>query len=207
MLMNIDNLVDKYDIQIKGVIHIGAHTGEEYDGYKKLGIQKMIFFEPMKKTFNILSENVDDTNDIILANVALGKEEKEVEMYVASNDQSSSILKSKLHLTQHPTISFNEKEKVHQTTLDIFFKSHGIKKEDYNFINIDVQGYELEVFKGAVSVLDSIEYVYAEVNRDEVYENCVKIEKLDAFLSVWDMTRVETDWAGDTWGDALFIRK
>ena len=29
----------------------------------------------------------------------------------------------------------------------------------------------------------------------------------DKFLSDYNMTRVETDWAGDIWGDALYIKK
>ena len=42
--------------------------------------------------------------------------------------------------------------------------------KDYNFINMDVQGYELEVLKGGTKVLEKVDYVYCEVNRDEVYE-------------------------------------
>jgi hypothetical protein len=76
-----------------------------------------------------------------------------------------------------------------------------------NFINIDVQGYELEVFKGSENLLNSIDYIITEVNRDEVYENCVRIESLDEFLSKYGFIRVETDWAGHTWGDALYIKK
>ena len=55
--------------------------------------------------------------------------------------------------------------------------------------------------------LKQIDYVYCEVNRDEVYENNAYVEEIDKFLSDYNMTRVETDWAGDIWGDALYIRQ
>jgi len=72
---------------------------------------------------------------------------------------------------------------------------------------MDVQGYELEVLKGGLETLKQVDYVYCEVNRDEVYENNAYVEEIDKFLSDYDMTRVETDWAGDIWGDALYIRQ
>ena len=33
------------------------------------------------------------------------------------------------------------------------------------------------------------------------------VEEIDKFLLDYNMTRVETDWAGDIWGDALYIKK
>jgi len=88
-------------------------------------------------------------------------------------------------------------------TLDSFFD----KETNYNFINIDVQGYELEVFKGGKKTLESIDYIMTEVNRDEVYKNCPRIEELDTYLSTYGFERVETTWDGGTWGDAFYIKK
>jgi hypothetical protein len=76
----------------------------------------------------------------------------------------------------------------------------------YNFLNIDVQGYELEVFKGAFGSLKNIDYIISEVNRDEIYEGCPHIDELDNFLIQFNLQRVETNWAGDTWGDAFYIK-
>ncbi len=123
-------------------------------------------------------------------------------MFVSSNNAlSSSILKPKVHLTQYTDIKFDEVEKVEMKTLD------GYGYTDYNFINMDVQGYELEVLKGGKETLNHVDYVYCEVNRDEVYEGNAYIEEIDEFLSSYNMERVETNWEGGTWGDALYIRK
>jgi len=64
----------------------------------------------------------------------------------------------------------------------------------------------LEVLKGGTKTLEHVDYVYCEVNRDEVYENNALVEELDEFLAGYGMKRVETDWAGEIWGDALYIR-
>ena len=188
---------------IKGAIHIGAHYGEELEDYIEEGIQDILLFEPLEENFNIVEKKAKDLNANIEGyQVALGTQrEGTTTMYVSDNEkQSSSILKPKVHLTHHPNVKFPTTEEVELATLDQYYCYN------YNFINMDVQGYELEVLKGATKTLEQISYVYCEVNRDEVYENNAYVEEIDEFLSKYNMERVETDWEGEIWGDALYIR-
>jgi FkbM family methyltransferase len=203
MLLNLDNLTEKYDLKIKGVLHIGAHVGQEYNTYQRLGINNVMFFEPVPSTFQRLKENVGD--NAILVNTALGNIEGEVEMFTETinEGQSSSVLQPDYHLVQHPNIQFNGKETVKITKLDNFIED----KDKYNFINVDVQGYELEVFKGGSEFLNTIDYIMTEVNRAELYKGCAKIEELDSFLSGYGFERVETTWDGGTWGDAFYVKR
>jgi len=198
MLLNLENLVKKYNLSIKGIIHIGAHFGEENNVYNKLNIKNRVFFEPLEKNYEKLVENV---KGYLTYKLALGNESKKVQMFVesANQGQSSSILKPLLHLSQYPHIQFNETEIVEMKRLDEI----NIDTKLYNFINIDVQGYELEVFKGATKTLESVDYIMSEVNRDEVYQGCVKINELIDFLKPYGFEMVEQDWAGQTWGDAF----
>jgi hypothetical protein len=53
---------------------------------------------------------------------------------------------------------------------------------NYNFINMDVQGYELEVLKGGAETLNHVDYVYCEVNRDEVYETMLILKSWMSIL-------------------------
>ena len=190
-------------MNIKGIIHIGAHYGEEISEYIDNGIQDIILFEPLVENFDILSKKVKTLNANIEGyQVALGSKKGDATMYVSDNEkQSSSVLKPKVHLTHHPHVKFPSTEDVEVHLLDDY------NSKDYNFINMDVQGYELEVLKGGTKTLEHVDYVYCEVNRDEVYENNAYVEELDEFLSEYNMKRVETDWAGDIWGDALYIRE
>jgi FkbM family methyltransferase len=203
MILSFDNILSKYNMNISGVIHIGAHYGEEVESYLNQGIKDIVLFEPLLENFDIIEKNVSNLNaNIIGHQVALGNENKNIQMNLASNNlESSSILKPKLHLIQHGHITFNGTEEVEMKKLDDF------NYQTYNFINMDVQGYELEVLKGATETLKFVDYVYCEVNRDEVYEGNAMIEDIDNFLQQYNMKRVETSWWDDgNWGDALYIK-
>jgi FkbM family methyltransferase len=202
MLLDLKKLQAEYDLKIKGVLHIGAHFGQEYQIYDKLSIKNVMFFEPIPITFAKLKENVGDK--AILVNKALGNNIGTVEMNVetANQGQSSSILKPDLHLLQYPHIIFHDKINVEMTKLDEFLDF----KSKYNMINIDVQGYELEVFKGGKEFLNHIDYVMTEVNRAEVYKGCPMVENIDEYLGIYGFRRVETNWAGQTWGDAFYVK-
>ena len=204
MLISFKDLVKKYDLKIKGIIHVGGHHGEELEDYIDEGIQNIILFEPLSDCFDVIGYKCQDLNANIEGHqVALGSERGIAKMYVSDNEkQSSSILKPKVHLTHHPHVKFPETEDVEVHLLDDYLPN--IK--DYNFINMDVQGFELEVLKGGKETLEQVNYVYCEVNRDEVYENNAYVEEIDEFLAGYGMERVETDWAGDIWGDALYIK-
>jgi|688.fasta_scaffold42441_3 FkbM family methyltransferase len=202
MLLDFKNLIKKYNMRITGVIHIGAHYGQEHSLYEDESITNIVYFEPLSKNYKILKENVGDKS--VIFNYALGNEDKKIMMYVESANQgmSSSILKPKIHVDQYPHIVFNNTEEVEMKKLDEI----DLNFSKFNLINIDVQGYELEVFKGAEKTLNSIDYIISEINRDEVYENCAKVEEVDIFLSQFSFERVETNWAGYTWGDALYVK-
>ena len=205
MLLDLVSLKKEYDLNIKGVLHIGAHFGQEMNVYDNLEIKNVIFFEPLPHVFEVLKSNIGSR--ATLYNTALGNMEGLVEMNVESANQgmSSSVLVPSLHTQQYPGIVFNQKMTVSINKLDNIMNSHN--KEDFNFICIDVQGYELEVFKGSVETLKNVDFIISEVNRAEVYENCAKVEELDEFLYQFGFERVETNWVGSTWGDAFYIKR
>ena len=203
MIFDFNKLQTKYNFNIKGIIHIGGHYGQEYDLYKTLNVP-ILFFEPITNSFNILKNKIGNDSNVLAFQCALGNENKIITMNVetANNGQSSSILRPKKHLEQYPHITFDFTEEVSMFRLDDI----DINILNYNFINIDVQGYELEVFKGAFNTLKNIDYIISEVNQDEIYENCPHISELDKYLSEFSFERIETNWAGGSWGDALYIK-
>jgi FkbM family methyltransferase len=205
MLIKLNKLISEFNLKINGVLHIGANDGDEFNDYYNAGIKNMIFFEPLKDVYNKLIQNIIMTDNIKSYNIALGNMTGEIDMYVETFNKgmSSSILKPELHLTQYPHIKFDNKETVKIDKLD----NIDFDRTLFNMINIDVQGYEIEVFNGAIKTLETINIVYTEVNRDEVYKNCCRVEEVDEFLKKFGFNRLITEWTGNTWGDSLYLKK
>ena len=157
MLLNFNDLYTKYDMDVTGVLHVGAHHGQEVTEYVNKGIKNMVFFEPLPETVAILEEKLApyaEENNIVVFPYAAGNEEKTIEMYVSDHSMCSSLLAPKVVLTQYPGIKFPSKTNVEMIKIDdaeIDF--------EYNLMNIDVQGYELSVLKGALNILKFIEYI------------------------------------------------
>jgi FkbM family methyltransferase len=210
MFIKLQTLKQKYGLAIRGVIHVGAHYGEEYNDYKDCGVAKIVFVEPASDTFKKLYGKFHTYPDVKLMQWAFGEEATVRRMHIetVNEGQSSSLLKPKLHLQQFPDITFDSTEIVQIRPMDQFA---WLRSGDYNFLNMDVQGYELNVLKGSGKTLEKIDYIYTEVNRDEVYEGCARIEQLDDYLHNYNFQRVETCWCNGgnegTWGDAFYIKR
>lgn len=202
MMDSIVNLRNKYGLSMEGVIHIGAHYGQEYSLYKESGIQNIIFIEPLPDKFEYLKQL---SENCILFNTALGNFSGYVDMFVDLENKgaSSSILSPKKHCELYPSITFSHKVTVPITTLDLL----NFDRFKFDWINIDVQGYELEVFKGGVKTLETIKCIYTEMERDYLYENNSLIDELDGFLSMYGFIRKETWWMNSVWGEAFYIKQ
>lgn len=205
MLLNIQELARKYNLKITGVIEVGAHWGQEYKDYSSIGVKNFVFIEPCRAAFEVLKNKFATTPDVILFNHACGDVHGSATMFTGPTNQgmSNSLLKPKIHLTQHPDVLFPDTEIVDVELLDKL----DFDRSKFNLINMDAQGFEDRILRGGVETLKTIDYIYTEVNRLEMYENNAMVEQLDAMLP--DFQRVETGWASDYhgWGDALFIRK
>lgn len=204
MLISFRDSIQKYNMHVRGVIHVGAHYGQEYADYARAGVREVVFIEPCSKAFQVLKDTFGSTPGVKLINSACGAEFgiATINVEQANQGMSNSLLKPAKHLEQYPSIQFTETEEVEVHPLDELMDGEEFR---YNLLVMDVQGYELEVLKGAEFTLLHMDYIYTEVNRDEVYEGCAKVHQLDEFLT--DFQRVETSWAGGTWGDAWYIRR
>lgn len=206
--MDFKTLLEKYGCtERKGIIHVGGHIGEEIPLYKELGFQKILTFEPLSVPFS----QIPTGDGIYNEQYAIGSENKQVDMFVANNYQSSSILQPVNHLVFHPSIAFDQKESVKVITLDWYFKNngHGLNAHDFNVMVIDAQGYEGEVITGAAETLKHMKIVYSEINAGELYKDCIHIFKLDEILKTkYSLMRKETLYNQITAeGEAIYVRE
>lgn len=206
MLLDFQKLVDKYNVKSKGVIQVGAHYGQEFNDYLLAGIQRIVFIEPCGKAFQELHRRFQFNPNVRMFNCACGDEVGQSLMYTGDNTvnkgQSNSLLKPAKHLSIHPEVKFTDEEMVDVDRLD----NLDLIGEDYDLLVIDCQGYEGHVLYGGLQTLEQINWVYSEVNQEEVYEGCTRVSELDIILK--DFARVETgQWVGGMWSDAFYVRK
>ena len=195
------NLIILYSLKVTGIIHVGAHIGQEAKSYRDLGVEEAIFVEPLLENFTQLKETISRFEGYQAINAAAGDRDGKTIIHKASNGlQSSSVLIPRDHLQQNPDIKFEGIEEVKMIRLESIPIS-----DIFNFWVIDVQGFELEVLKGAGDALNVCQYLFIEVNRSNVYEGCVQVKDLDGFLATKGFTRTLTRW-WDIWGDALYVR-
>lgn len=208
MLIKFKDLIDKYKININGVLHIGAHHAEEAISYDSCNVKNVIWIEADSDTFMTLSDIIKNfPSHKAYCFAASNSEEDNVEFHVASNGESSSILKMEKHLQHHPHVSIIGNKKVKTKIVDNFIKEENINLLDYNFLNLDIQGAELMALKGMEESLKYIDFIYSEVNTANLYENCPMIEEIDEYLLKFGFERKETSLTQYEWGDAFYIKK
>ena len=91
-------------------------------------------------------------------------------------------------------------------TINTLYVEHGISPNFANFLNIDLQGAELLALKGMKNLLKHFDYLYLEVNKEELYENCNLIGEIDEYVKQFNFKRVETVMTKENWGDAFYIK-
>lgn len=205
MLIDFRQLFPKYNIKPRGVIHIGANIGEEASVYNELGIKKQIWIEANPEIFSKLIQNVAGNTEATCFCLAAGDEFKTAQFHISSNaGQSSSVLELGTHKDVHPDVTYVKTINVPMVRLESILNG-GLS--EYNFLNIDLQGFELNCIMGMGDLIKQIDWAYLEVNKAELYKGCALVEQVDEYLSVFGFKRVETKWAGNTnWGDALYVK-
>jgi len=205
MLIPLSNCIPHCNKPIKGILHVGAHECEEQDAYTKIGIgiDKVIWIDAMSdkvekykhlgyNIFNLVISNTDD---------------EDCNFNITNNGQSSSILELDKHKVYYPHIIVTQTLKMKTSRLDTFINNNGVNMNNYNFVNLDIQGVELRALKGLGEYINNIDYVYTEVNRETLYENNDLITDIDDYLGKYGFSRVLTEFTKQNWGDAFYVKK
>lgn len=206
MLMSFPDLVDKHSLKIHGVVHAGAHLAEEAPLYQELGVGPVTWIEANPLVIVKLAGILEAYPGQRLIQALLWEEDDVEKTFNVTNydGMSSSILEFGTHPTFSPDTVFEHKLTLRTRTIDSIASNVG--GLDANFLNMDLQGVEGPVLQGATKFLKGVDYVMSEVNCEEVYVGCTRVEELDEILS--DFERVETYWVpGQGWGDGLWIRR
>lgn len=202
MLISLHELVQKYGIKFRGILHVGAHECEEIHDYERyIARDQVLWIEALSDKVELCKRLF---SGIQIVHAVVSNRIEDVVFNVANNGQSSSILPFGLHAQYHPHVHYVTSFKCQTKLLQDILPHYNI---DYNFVNLDIQGAELRALQGMEPYLQKVDYVYTEVNSAAVYKGCNVIEELDTYLLKFGLVRVETNWTEYQWGDAFYIRK
>tara|TARA_B100000902_G_scaffold59643_1_gene66776 strand:- start:59575 stop:60312 length:738 start_codon:yes stop_codon:yes gene_type:complete len=205
MLINLQTLLNIYNLQIKNIAHVGVNNGNEVEIYKKISSNSQIFLiEPQKKIYKYLASKFSTDKNVHVINIALGNKVGTKNLNLSdTHNGSASLLVPTLHKDLHPEVSFKGSEKVKIEKLD------NLNLKKVNFLNIDVQGYELEVLHGATESLKNIDYLIIEISQKQLYANSPVLKDIDRFLYFHGFNRqITVFWDKNcVWGDAFYIKK
>ena len=152
-----------------------------------------IGFEPVKAMFDQYRLRFKDNKDVEIINTALGSENKTMEINVARDYGLTSFLKYDDFL-DNKNSNFVQKETVQVSRLDNYYDHiRTIKGNDKPLIvKIDVQGFEVEVLKGASNVLSLIDIAIIECSFvNEFKDNKPTFASLAAIMKEYDLYPIQ----------------
>jgi len=193
------------NIVLTGALHIGAHDCEEVDVYRHFGIpdKRVIWIDAMQdKVDQAIQRGIPNVYQAVVSD----EDNKIVEFKRTNNGQSSSILEFGTHANHYSWCVVTERTKMVTTTVDTFMKNNNLNPENYNFWNFDIQGAELMALKGATNALRYAKVLYLEVNTEDVYIGCAKLNEIDEYLGVLGFKRILINMVRQGWGDAMYVR-
>ena len=176
-------LKNSYLNDIKGVIHVGANTGQERYFYNLFDLN-VLWIEPIPEIYQRLKYNLKDFDKQICINELItDKNDKYYDFFVTNNDGlSSSLFELKLHKKIWPHVKNEKKLKLKSKKLETIFEKTNFDISNYQALVMDTQGSELMVLKGCNSIIKNFKYIKTEVSDFESYKNCCQIKEIEEFM-------------------------
>ena len=152
------------------VYDVGANLGQFAQSIRKLGFKgRIVSFEPLSvihQELCVIAEK--DPHWTVAPKMALGSASGEIQIHVAANTVSSSILPMlAAHKRAEPNSSYISTERVVMNRLDDVCT---LLQDDRLLLKVDVQGYEKAVLDGAACILKLCRAIIIEMSLVPLYE-------------------------------------
>ena len=182
------------------IFDVGANAGQFGVLLREIGFDgKIISFEPLSDAReSLLNISRNDPMWQIALQTAIGEENGEIEIQIAGNSHSSSVLDMlDTHVRAAPDSKYIGKEKVALRTLDSIAPDY-MDSNSISFIKIDTQGYETQVMNGAKKLMSQIVGLQVEISLVPLYkgqclfDEMLKKLKNDGF-ELWSISTIFSD--------------
>lgn len=180
--------IKKYPIT--KILDIGANEGQAASRFRWLFPEtKIISFEPLPETYQILLENFKNDINFTANNFALGNKAGKETIHLNEYSPSSSILKLG---TEHKN-QFTHAVK--ETSVEIEIKEldllpNLVNDDDIVLIKIDVQGFEKYVIQGGEAIIKKATILIVELSFKTLYENEPLFDDVYQQLRALDFTYI-----------------
>jgi FkbM family methyltransferase len=175
---------DRFLESARGIIHIGANTGQERDLYARHNLE-VAWIEPIPTVFETLCANlIAFPKQKAFQRLVAGRDRVKCTLHISNNGgESSSILELGAHREIWPEVSFTDSIELEGITLPSFIREECIDINQFDVLVLDTQGSELLILKGAIDILRHFRYIKSEVSDFEAYKGCCQLSELDAFMA------------------------
>lgn len=194
------------DVHPTHVIHVGAWEGVDVPDYLELEIPRITLIEALPEKAKLLRTKYATYENVEILEYAASDMSSEFVNFYPLNYGSSSLLKPNLDSLREIFPDFTEMEAIRVQTLKL--DDITTRAVDQIMLIIDVQGAELQVLNGAVSVLGKTLLIKVEVSTVAYYEGQSYQAQIEKFLKSHDFVKISqriTKTMGQ--GDAIFVRK
>ena len=170
---HLKQIFSAYDINT--VIDVGANIGQYGLYLKKNGFKgRIISFEPIRETFLKLEEVAKNYPNWDVFNCALGEKEEKKKMHIAGKsgetDFSSFLSPNSRAFEDFSIRSTESLNEILIKVLGNLVDELGIDSKSKIHLKMDTQGYDLNVFKGAGSILNFVVSMQSEISFVPVYD-------------------------------------
>ncbi len=196
----------KFGIEIRGVIHVGAHKGQEIPYYEKLS-GPVKYFEAVPRFVEETRGNIKTPNITVYEACCSDVEGEDVEFNIASHaGAASSMLEIPDEDWCAPAISYVDKFSTKTRRLESLLDEQG-DGQACNLIAIDAQGADLKVIKGLGGYLKFIDGIYVEIADKPLYKGGATLRDIYSYLDHNGFFLTELVAENLDWGDAFFINR
>lgn len=166
------------------IFDVGSNIGQSAIAYKKhFPNTKIYCFEPVDSTFQQLISNLNGFTDVKCYQIGFGDIKEDKSMITGEHSDLNSLVSEREEVLSKGILP---REKIKIDTLSSFCNEQRIVH--INYLKIDTEGYDMEVLKGAVQMLDeqAIDFIELEVGMNPSNTLHVPFEEMKLFLEKSD---------------------